>query len=287
MPHSKKRQPKWKIENMITESLIKKYNQELGQILESGLPDDILLLIRKFDSRFKMQVNQHFSLRKNYFDTKFTKNQRSISHIFLEISSAWFCYEILILICKDYDLINQLFLVKDTRKKGNEFLVSFLKESNFNVNSSEIIKKFYFNFLSILDKHSNQKMKIAFLCAIKEKMQSLITDNKKIGKEDYNPCILSFHDEISEIERIYIRNYKKQLKNREEFDSKHIDFVNYIGLCYAIRNQYVHNGLTYFRISNNDNYFLQTLQTVKENLNHLTLTLAVAIFRTINNTKNI
>lgn len=270
---------------MITESLIKKYNQELSDILKADLPNENLNLIRKFDSRYKMQINQHFSLQQKYFESKFTKNQRSISHSFLEISSVWFCYEILILICKDYDLQNQLFLVKETRKKGNEFRVSFLTDSNFRVNSTEIIKKFYSNSLLIFEKLSNDKIRTAFLDITKKILNDLILENKKLGKEDYNPSIQTFIDEVSEVERIYKSNFKKQQKNREEYLHKYIDFEQFIGLCYAIRNQYVHNGLIYEMISSNDKFYYQILQNVNDSLNHLVLTLGVAIFKTINKNK--
>jgi hypothetical protein len=111
---------------MVTNSLIKKYNQIVDDILKDELTDDTKLLIRKFDSRYKMQINQHFSLQKKYFEsTTFSKNQRLVSHLFLEISSAWFCYEILILICNEFDSEKNKILLKEKQKMEMNFGIDF------------------------------------------------------------------------------------------------------------------------------------------------------------------
>ena len=54
-----------------------------------------------------------------------------------------------------------------------------------------------------------------------------------------------------------------------------------MGLSYIIRNQYVHNGLTYNAIANNDRTYVESLQNIYESLNHLVLSLAISIFRNI------
>ena len=267
---------------MVTDTLIKKYTQSIDDLQKVDLTIDTLSLIRKFDSRYKMQINQHFSLQKKYFQSNFTKNQRLITHLFLEISSVWFCFEILILICKEYDIQKKTFLVKETRKKGNEFLVSFLNESHFKNNSNEIIKDFYSESVVLFDKISNKNLKTIFLSEIHKILNALIIANNKLGKSDYNSSIQTFIDEISEIERIYKANFNRTQKNREEYLCKHIDFECFMGFCYALRNQYVHNGLAYNFESNKDKLFVQALQNIKNCLNHLVLALAVAILKTIN-----
>lgn len=270
---------------MITDTLIKKYNQTFDKVLKAELTNETISLIRKFDARYKMQINLHFSLKQRYFESNFTKNQRLISQLFLEISSVWFCYEILILICKEYDLKQKAFLVKETRKKGNEFLVSFLNDSDFKINSNEITKDFYSKSVLILDKIPNNSIKTTFLSDTQKILNALIISNKKLGKEDYNSSIQDFINETSEIERISKGNYNKIQKNREEYICKHIVFESFIGFCYALRNQFVHNGLTYNLVSNNDKFYVLALQNINDSLNHLVLTLAVAIFKTMQKDK--
>jgi hypothetical protein len=266
---------------MVTETLIKKYKQAFDDVLNAELTNETISLIRKFDSRYKMQINLHFSLQQKYFESNFTKNQRLISNLFLKICSSWFCFEILILICKEYDLQTRAFLVKETRKKGKEFLVNFLNESNFKINSNEIIKNFYSNSVLILDKFSNNSMKTTFLSDTQNTLKALINSNIKLGKVEYNSSIQDFRNEVSEIERICKTNYNKLLRNRQEYICKHIDFECFIGFCYSLRNQYIHNGLTYNRIFSNDKLYVLILQNLNDTLNHLVLTLAVAIFKTI------
>lgn len=268
---------------MVTDTLIKKYTQSIDAALKVELTNDTISLIRKFDSRYKMQINQHFSLQQKYFQLlKFTKNQRLISHLFLEISSAWFCYEILILICTEYDSHNHIFLLKENnKKKGDEFLDKFLKKSGFRNMSKTIINQFYTNSITILDKISNQNKRTTFLSNANDTLNTLIQSNIKSGKKDYNFAIESFSKEISEIERISRANYRKAQKNREDFTCTHIDFKCFVGFCYVLRNQYVHNGLTYNQTSNNDKLFVEILQNINDSLNHLVLTLAVDIFKTI------
>ncbi|MDA3882174.1 MAG: hypothetical protein PF481_02715 [Bacteroidales bacterium] len=268
---------------MVTDTLIKKYTQSFDDVLRGELTNDTISLIRKFDSRYKMQINQHFSLKQKYFQSKkFTKNQRLISHLFLEISSAWFCYEILILICKEFDLQNNIILLKEKQNKGNEFRDNFLKASGFKVQSNGIVNKFYDKSILILDKISNKSMKISLLSDIQNTLNSLIASNKKLKKQDYNSSIQDFINEVSEVERIYKANFKKVQKNREDYICKHLEFKYFIGFCYSLRNQYVHNGLTYNLVSSNDKLYVQALQNINDSLNHLVLTLAVAIFKTIN-----
>lgn len=265
---------------MVTDTLIKKYTQSIDDLQKVELTNDTISLIRKFDSRYKMQINQHFSLQQKYFQsTNFTKNQRLISHLFLEISSAWFCYEILILICEEFDLQHNIILLKGTQKKGNEFRDNFLKVSGFKDKSNGIVNNFYDKSILILDKISNKSMKTSLLSDTQKTLNSLITSNKKLKKEDYNSSIQDFINEVSEIERIYKANYKKAQRNREDYICKHLDFKCFIGFCYALRNQYAHNGLTYNLITNNDKLYVETLQNMNDSLNHLVLTLAVVIFK--------
>lgn len=178
---------------MVTDTLIKKYTQSIDDLQKVELTNDTISLISKFDSRYKMQINQHFSLQQKYFQsTKFTKNQRLISHLFLEISSAWFCYEILILICEEFDLQNNIILLKGTQKKGNEFRDNFLKVSGFKDKSNGIVNNFYDKSILILDKVSNKSMKTSLLSDTQKILNSLITSNKKLKKEDYNSSIQDF-----------------------------------------------------------------------------------------------
>jgi hypothetical protein len=271
---------------MVTNTLIKKYIQSVANIKNISLPEDVKSLIEKFDSRYKIQINQHFSLQQKYFQsTKFTKNQRLISHLFLEISSAWFCYEILILICGEFDLQNDIILLKGTKKKGNEFRDSFLKKSGFKDKSNRIVNQFFNKSVLILDKISNKSKKISFLADTQKILNVLITSNKQLGKEDYNSSIQDFINEVSEIERIYKANYKKAQRNREDYICKHLNFKCFIGFCYVLRNQYVHNGLSYSRIANNDSLYKESLQNINDSLNHLVLTLVVEILKTIHKSK--
>lgn len=268
---------------MVTNSLIKKYNQIVDEVLKDELTDDTKSLIRKFDSRYKMQINQHFSLQKKYFEsTTFTKNQRLISHLFLEISSAWFCFEILVLICNEFDNEKNQILLKEKQKKGNEFRGKFLKESSLKEKSIDIINDFYKKSILILDKVPNKSTKTSFILNIQKSLNTLITSNIKLGKVDYNPSIQDFKNEISEIERIYKGNYNRIQKNRVEFNCKHLNFQCFIGFCYSLRNQFVHNGLTYNLSSSYDNLYVQGLQNLNDSLNHLVLTLAVGIFKKLN-----
>lgn len=268
---------------MITDSLAKRYNQLIDELLKKELSTETISLIKKFDSRFKMQINQHFSLQQKYLSsTSFSKNQRLITHLFLKISSAWFCYEILILICKEFDLKSEILIVKESRRKGEEFRVDFLKESDLDNNSKAIITDYYNKTVQILDKVSNIKLRTNFLTEIDKFLSDLINNNKKIDKKDYNPTIESFKNEVIEIERTYRTNYKKLQKNRESFICNYLDFKHFIGFCYVLRNQYVHNGLAYIEVSNNDKLYVENLQNLYESLNQLILTLAVSIFKTIN-----
>ncbi len=197
---------------MVTDTLIKKYTQSFDDVLKVELTNDTISLIRKFDSRYKMQINQHFSLQQKYFQsTTFTKNQRLISHLFLEISSAWFCYEILILICEEFDLQHNIILLKGTRKKGNEFRDNFLKVSGFKDNSNRIVKIFYDKSILILDKISNKSKKTSLLTDIQNTLNSLIASNKKLKKEDYNSSIQDFINEVSEINTPV--NFSKRINN--------------------------------------------------------------------------
>ena len=238
---------------MVTDTLIKKYNIAIEEVLKVDLSNETKSLVRKFDSRYKMQINRHFSLQQEYFkSTKFTKNQRLISHLFLKISSVWFCYEILILICTEFDSQNNIILLKGKQKKGNEFRDNFLKESGFKDKSQNIVNEFYNKSVSILDKISNHSLKTSFLSETKKILNTLIQSNNKAKKTEYNFAIEDFSSEVSEIERIYKANYKRTQKNREDYICKHLEFKCFIGFCFALRNQYVHNGLTYNLITNND-----------------------------------
>lgn len=265
---------------MVTDTLIKKYTQSIDDLQKVELTNDTISLIRKFDSRYKMQINQHFSLQQKYFQsTKFTKNQRLISHLFLEISSAWFCYEILILICEEFDLQNNIILLKGTQKKGNEFRDNFLKVSGFKDKSNGIVNNFYDKSILILDKVSNKSMKTSLLSDTQKILNSLFTSNKKLKKEDYNSSIQDFINEVTEIDRIYKANYKKAQRNRKDYVCKCLNYKCFIGFCYVLRNQYAHNGLTYNLITNNDKLYVEMLQNINDSLNHLVLTLAVDIFK--------
>lgn len=266
---------------MVTDTLTKKYIQLHDEVIKIDLTENAKSLINKFDSRYKMQINQHFSLQNNYFPkTLFTKNQRNILHIFLKISSAWFCYEILILICKEFDSKCETILLKEQNRKGSEFRIEFLKEFDFIINSKNIIIDFHSQTIKILDKVANDRQRTLLLAEAKDYLSLLLEMNKKIEKKDYNFAIELFSNEVTEIENTYKYNYKRK-KNREEFVCKNIDFKSFMGLCYIIRNQYVHNGLTYNAIANNDRTYVESLQNIYESLNHLVLSLAISIFRNI------
>jgi len=270
---------------MVTDTLIKKYNLAIEEVLKVGLTNETKSLIRKFDARYKIQINRKLSLQQEYFkSTNFTKNQRLISHLFLKISSAWFCYEVLILICTEFDSQNNLILLKGTQKKGNEFRDNFLKESGFKDRSQNIVNEFYKKSVSILDKISNHSLKMSFLSETKKILNTIIQSNIKAKKTEYNFAIEDFSSEVSEIERICKANYKKT-KNREDYICKHLDFKCFIGFCFALRNQYVHNGLVYNLINNNDKLYVETLENINHRLNHLVLTLAVNILKTMHKGK--
>jgi hypothetical protein len=147
------------------------------------------------------------------------------------------------------------------------------------------VNDFYKKSILILDKISNKNGKTSFIVHTKKTLTDLITSNKKLGKEDYNPSIQDFLDEVSEIERIYKGNYNRIQRNREEFICKHLNFQCFVGFCYSLRNQYVHNGLIYNLSSPFDNLYVQGLQSLNDSLNHLLLTFALSIFKAMNGGK--
>lgn len=266
---------------MITETLIKKYNKELALVIKTNTHCEVLSLIRKFDYRFKMQIDQHYSQQSKYFNPKFTKNERRITHLYQKISSAWFCFEILMLLCKKYDSKKEIILIKEQKKYGEEFRKRFLDNSNLKSNCNEIIKDYYEQSISLFTKIATNKLKIIFISQVKDSLNSLITSNKHIRKIDYNSSIQSFYDEISEMERIHKANFNKK-KNREEYNLKHLNLSSFIGFCYVLRNHYVHNGLMYRSSANNDKLYGKSLQEFTDTFNHLMLTLALAILKRIN-----
>lgn len=267
---------------MVTDSLTKKYTQIHDEVIKTNLTEEAKSLINKFDSRYKMQINQHFSLQNNYFPkTLFTKNQRNILYLFLKISSAWFCYEILILICKEFDAKCKTKFLTGQNRKGGEFRIDFLKKSDFILNSKNIIIDFHSQTIKILDKVANNRQRTLLIAETKDYLSILLEMNKKIDKKDYNFAIENFSKELAGIENTYKHNYKKIKKNKEEFVCKYINFKSFIGLCYIIRNQYVHNGLTYNPITNNNKTYVENLQNIHESLNHLVLSLAISIFKNI------
>jgi hypothetical protein len=274
----------------LSSSSIAKYEENLSRVLAiKDISPDLKILIKKFDARFKLHINQDITLEKKYFaNINYSKNERKIYKLLLQNSSTWFCYEALLSICKKYEeLENNVFLVKDTKPLEfvDRFRVNFIKEKDIEKNIQDKINTFY---NSICDLFSNknllQPQKIVFLDSLMLVLENLKQQNIYNQTTSYNFAFDDFISELREIKNILCFNYKKKLE-KKDFKLVCLSYRNVLGLCYLLRNHYVHNGLS-IEIMNNSNLYVEFIQLFNNCMNDLIIYFSYKVFNIICVTEN-